>query len=166
MKPVDVDFCYVPPIHIRTCRLDFCRMATFLKYELVSTSSGRNVRERSIVHLSILKTIRSSRESDVKEHEGVNVAAESKLSECVVTGLSRFGESVLKVVFYNLGMKPQETPFRPEELEKTLDKIFHSGSNVLKKSIVESIKDSFAIRSDCDSLKDCFEAARSRGHNR
>lgn len=122
--------------------------------------------ERSIIHLSILKTIRGSRKSHIEKHEGVNMAAESKLFECVVTGLSHFGESVPKVVFYNLGIKPHEIPFKPEELEKVLDRIFHSGSNVLKKSIVESIKDNFAIRTDYDNLKDCFEAAKSLGYNR
>ena len=93
------------------------------------------------------------------------ISPDSRVLDCVNSGLKRFGESFFAVVCYNVehlnSLKLSEIPRRPDEFEKCLDKMFRNGSTIVKKSIMDQIKMEFDLRGDYSTLRESFEAAVS-----
>jgi hypothetical protein len=104
----------------------------------------------------------SEQHQQLKEVQSVNLL-DHEILECVTKGLSAYGDSVPKMVMYNLKWMSKihrdEIPHKAEEFEKCLDHIFDSGSAFIKNSIIEEIKVKFGLTQDCRSMKEAFGSA-------
>jgi predicted transcriptional regulator len=113
--------------------------------------------------LPILPTVRSQ-----NEQEGEKALAEldTQIMWCVEKGLAHFGSNIPQVILDNIriisGLKCEDIIHKPDEFETSLDCIFHPGSALVKKAIIDEIKAKFGLPpQNYQSLKEAFEAASS-----
>lgn len=88
--------------------------------------------------------------------------ADSQISKSIGTALARFGGCVPKIVMENMRwLSRYDTSGSPsisQELEASIDHIFRSSTDEVKKAIIDEVNGSLGISSD--NLKDCLERAR------
>jgi hypothetical protein len=62
-------------------------------------------------------------------------------------------------------LKDRDIPNNPEQLEECLDHIFDGASVIVKKAIVDQVKEKFGLAQESTSMKETFELARKLFRN-
>ena len=113
--------------------------------------------------MSILSTFRSS---NTEREEKARADLDTELLECISKGLAHFGDCVPEAILYNLKWMSKldlaDIPHKPEELERSLDRIFGLGSDFIKKAIIDEINVKFGLTQDYSNLKEAFETVSQK----
>lgn len=110
--------------------------------------------------MSILTAFKKQSEA---EGEKARAELDTEILQCINKGLASFGDSVPQMILYNFKwmtkLERVDIPRKPEEFEKSLDRVFGEGSALVRKAIINEINTKFGLTQDYASLKEAFDTA-------
>ncbi len=61
-------------------------------------------------------------------------------------------------------LKDAIIPDMPEEVEESMDLIFDGASEVVKKAMIDNVKELFGLKEHCSNLREAFQSARENSY--